>query len=109
MDRTISGWQRHGISYVSKEETAEAYGILNATGTGRFFNPVWATPLDFMTQVSLQRSLGIYHSMSEPLRDMYWSCRKPKETPEGFLTCGVCHACTRQYAMKKEIDKENFK
>ena len=109
--RVINGIPKHftavytGDYNTGKEETAEAYGILNATGTGRFFNPVWATPFDFMTQVSLQRSLGIYHSMAEPLRDMYWSCRKPKETPEGFLTCGVCHACTRQYAMKKEIDK----
>lgn len=109
--RVINGIPKHftavytGDYNTGKEETAEAYGILNATGTGRLFNPVWATPFDFMTQVSLQRSLGIYHSMAEPLRDMYWSCRKPKETPEGFLTCGICHACTRQYAMKKEIDK----
>lgn len=91
---------------MSKEETAEAYGILNACSTGKSSKAVWATPFDFMTKVSVERSLGVYYGMPEELRNMYWSCRKPTETPEGFVVCGVCHACDRQKAMQEAIKNE---
>ena len=89
-----------------KEESAEAYGILNACSTGKSAKSVWATPFDFMSQVSVERSLGVYYGMPEELRNMYWSCRRPVETPEGFLPCGSCPACDRQKVMQEVIKNE---
>lgn len=86
---------------MTKEETAEAYGVFNALMVNRRIKPIWATPIDFMTKVSVDRSLNVYLSMPEELRELYWSCRKPVEGPSGRLTCGVCHACERQQIMKK--------
>ena len=88
---------------MGKVESAEAYGILSAMSTGKRFRPVWATPFDNMTSIPVERSKGIYMSMPEPLREMYWSCRKPTEVGEGFLTCGECHACKRQAHMKESL------
>lgn len=88
---------------MSKEEAAEAYGVLNAMTSGKRIRPVWATPFDYMTRVPVERSKGIYLSMPEPLRDMYWSCRRPAEVADGFITCGKCHACERQTKMKESL------
>ena len=84
---------------MTKEETAEAYGVFNAACINRRIKPIWATPLDYMTKISVERSLGVYLSMPEELRELYWSCRRPSQSPEGFLKCGKCHACDRQHAM----------
>jgi len=88
---------------MAKEESAEAYGLLNALSTGKRFKPVWATPFDYMTKTSVERSKGIYLSMPEPLRKMYWSCRRPTELNNEFMVCGECHACVRQKAMKESL------
>ena len=90
---------------MSKEESAEAYGVLSALFMNKHNKPVWAAPFDYMSKVPLERSLGVYYAMPEELRKMYWSCRRPNETPEGFLACGECHACKRQYMMKQHIRK----
>ena len=88
---------------MSKEESAEAYGVFSALFMNKQAKPVWAAPFDYMSKTPLERSLGVYYAMPAELRKLYWSCRKPKESPEGFIACGVCHACTRQYAMHKHI------
>ena len=90
---------------MSKEESAEAYGVLSALFMNKHNKPVWAAPFDYMSKVPLERSLGVYYAMPAELRKMYWSCRRPKETPEGFLSCGECHACNRQHMMKQHIRK----
>ena len=90
---------------MSKEESAEAYGVLSALFMNKHNKPVWAAPFDYMSKVPLERSLGVYYAMPAELRKMYWSCRRPNETPEGFLACGECHACKRQYMMKQHIRK----
>lgn len=90
---------------MSKEESAEAYGVLSALFMNKHNKPVWAAPFDYMSKVPLERSLGVYYAMPAELRKMYWSCRRPKETPEGFLSCGECHACKRQHMMKQHIRK----
>ena len=90
---------------MSKEESAEAYSILSALFINKPNKPVWAAPFDYMSKTPLERSLGVYFAMPEELRKLYWSCRKPKETPVGFITCGECHACNRQNAMQKEIKR----
>jgi|TARA_R100000479_G_scaffold163723_2_gene102348 7-cyano-7-deazaguanine synthase in queuosine biosynthesis len=92
---------------MSKEESAEAYSIFSALFMNKRTKPVWAAPFDYMNRVPLERSLGVYFAMPEQLRKLYWSCRKPKETPEGYLACGVCHACERQHAMKKAIKERS--
>ena len=92
---------------MSKEESAEAYSVLCALFMNKAKKPVWAAPFDYMSKTSIERSLGVYFAMPEELRKLYWSCRKPKETPAGFLTCGVCHACKRQDAMFKAIKNES--
>jgi 7-cyano-7-deazaguanine synthase in queuosine biosynthesis len=92
---------------MSKEESAEAYAALCALFINKTTKPVWAAPFDYMSKIPVERSLGVYFSMPEELRKLYWSCRKPKETPMGFLTCGVCHACNRQYLMQKAIKNES--
>jgi 7-cyano-7-deazaguanine synthase in queuosine biosynthesis len=89
---------------MSKEEAAEAYGVLNAMTTAKFCRPVWATPFDYLTRTPVERSKSIYLSMPEPLREMYWSCRKPTEVADGFITCGECHACKRQAQMKESLN-----
>ena len=89
---------------MGKEESAEAMGVMNALTTFNRKKPNWAAPLDYMNKVPVQRSLGVYFSMPHQLREMYWSCRKPTETPSGFVTCGVCHACDRQYKLQQEIN-----
>ena len=91
---------------MSKEESAEAYSILSALFINKPTKPVWAAPFDYMSKTPLERSLGVYFAMPEELRKLYWSCRKPKETPVGFLTCGECHACNRQHLMHKAIENE---
>lgn len=91
---------------MGKEESAEAYGVLNALSTGKKYKTVWATPIDYMSKTPIERSLGVYLGMPEQLRNMYWSCRTPKETPSGFLTCGVCHACVRQHDIHKAIKEK---
>ena len=88
---------------MSKEESAEAYGVFSALFMNKQIKPVWAAPFDYMSKVPLERSLGVYYAMPEGLRKLYWSCRKPKESPEGFITCGVCHACKRQHDLHKHI------
>lgn len=88
---------------MAKEEAAEAYGVLNAMTTGKRIRPVWATPFDYLTKVSVERSKAIYLSMPEELRELYWSCRRPAEAGNGFISCGECHACKRQIAMKRSI------
>lgn len=88
---------------MSKEESAEAYSIFSALFINKQAKPVWVAPFDYMSKVPLERSLGVYFAMPKELREMYWSCRKPKETTEGFLTCGSCHACKRQYSLQKAI------
>jgi 7-cyano-7-deazaguanine synthase in queuosine biosynthesis len=90
---------------MSKEESAEAYAVMSALFMNKHNKPVWAAPFDYMSKVPLERSLGVYYAMPEELRKMYWSCRRPNETPEGFLACGECHACKRQYMMKQHIRK----
>lgn len=90
---------------MSKEESAEAYSILSALFMNKPTKPVWAAPFDYMSKTPLERSLGVYFAMPEELRKLYWSCRKPKETPVGFIMCGECHACNRQSAMQKEIKR----
>ena len=90
---------------MSKEESAEAYAVMSALFMNKHSKPVWAAPFDYMSKVPLERSLGVYYAMPEELRKMYWSCRRPNETPEGFLACGECHACKRQYMMKQHIRK----
>ena len=90
---------------MSKEESAEAYAVMSALFMNKQNKPVWAAPFDYMSKVPLERSLGVYYAMPEQLRKMYWSCRRPNETPEGFLACGECHACKRQYMMKQYIRK----
>ena len=90
---------------MSKEESAEAYAVMSALFMNKHNKPVWAAPFDYMSKVPLERSLGVYYAMPEQLRKMYWSCRRPNETPEGFLACGKCHACKRQYMMKQHIRK----
>ena len=89
---------------ISKEEAAEAYGVLSVLGTAKRFRPVWATPFDYLTKISVERSKAIYMSMPEPLREMYWSCRRPTEVADGFITCGECHACKRQAQMKESLN-----
>ena len=91
---------------MSKEESAEACGVFNALFTSKHTKPVWAAPFDYMSKVSLERSLGIYYAIPKELRKSYWSCRKPEESPHGFISCGSCHACRRQYELHKYI-KEN--
>lgn len=90
---------------MSKEESAEAYAVMSALFMNKHSKPVWAAPFDYMSKSPLERSLGVYYAMPEELRKMYWSCRRPNETPEGFLACGECHACKRQYMMKQHIRK----
>jgi len=90
---------------MSKEESAEAYGVMSALFMNKHNKPVWAAPFDYMSKVPLERSLGVYYAMPEQLRKMYWSCRRPSETPDGFLACGECHACRRQHMMKEHIRK----
>ena len=90
---------------MSKEESAEAYAVMSALFMNKHNKPVWAAPFDYMSKVPLERSLGVYYAMPAELRKMYWSCRRPNETPEGFLACGECHACKRQYMMKQHIRK----
>ena len=89
---------------MTKEETAEAYGVFNAACINRRIKPIWATPLDYMTKISVDRSLGVYLSMPEELREAYWSCRRPSQSPAGFLKCGKCHACERQHAMFEKLN-----
>ena len=87
-----------------KEEVAEAYGVFNAACINRKLKPVWVTPLDYMTKISVDRSLGVYLGMPEELRELYWSCRRPLQSPSGFIKCGTCHACERQKTMFKKLD-----
>ena len=87
-----------------KEEVAEAYGVFNAACSNRRLKPVWVTPLDYMTKISVDRSLGVYLGMPEELRELYWSCRKPLQSPAGFIKCGKCHACERQKTMFKKLE-----
>ena len=88
---------------MSKEESAEAYGVFSALFMNKQVKPVWAAPFDYMSKTPLERSLGVYYAMPKELRKSYWSCRKPKESPSGFIACGICHACKRQYALHKHI------
>jgi 7-cyano-7-deazaguanine synthase in queuosine biosynthesis len=88
---------------VRKEEGAEAYGILNAMTAGKRLRPVWATPFDYLTKKSVDRSKAIYLTMPEELRTMYWSCRKPSEVGDKFVECGTCHACDRQKTMREKL------
>jgi len=110
--RTINTWPLPCVAVytgdynMGKEEIAEAYGILNACSTGKTTKAIWATPFDFLSRVSVERSLGVYYAMPSELRDVYWSCRKPVETPEGFVVCGSCHACYRQKEMQEAIKNE---
>jgi 7-cyano-7-deazaguanine synthase in queuosine biosynthesis len=90
---------------MSKEESAEAYGVMSALFMNKQSKPVWAAPFDYMSKTPLERSLGVYYAMPEQLQKMYWSCRRPSETPDGFLSCGECHACRRQHAMKQHIKR----
>jgi len=92
---------------MSKEESTEAYGVFNAAFVNKRFKPVWATPFDFMSKIPVERSKGVYLSMPEPLRNLYWSCRKPTEVAGGFLSCGECHACDRQKRMKEDLKNAN--
>ena len=89
---------------MTKEETAEAYGVFNAACINRRIKPIWATPLDYMTKISVDRSLGVYLSMPKELRELYWSCRKPLQSPAGFIKCGKCHACERQHRMFEKLN-----
>ena len=88
---------------IGREEGAEAQGVLNALCTTRRNKPVWLAPFEHMTYNSVERSKGIYLSMPEDLRKMYWSCRHPTELLSGFVVCGKCHACERQEAMQKDL------
>lgn len=88
---------------IGREEGAEAQGVLNALCTTRRNKPVWLAPFEHMTYNSVERSKGIYLSMPEELREMYWSCRHPTELLSGFVVCGKCHACERQEAMQKDL------
>lgn len=92
---------------MSKEESSEAYGVFNAAFVSKKYKPVWATPFEFMSKIPVERSKGVYLSMPEPLRNLYWSCRKPTEVAGGFLSCGECHACVRQRAMKESVKNAN--
>ncbi len=91
---------------MSKEESAEAYGVFNALFTNKPIKPVWAAPFDYMSKAPLERSLGVYYAMPKELRKSYWSCRKPEESPQGFIACGACHACKRQYDLHGHITRE---
>ena len=88
---------------IGREEGAEAQGVLNALCTTRRAKPIWLAPFEHMTYNSVERSKGIYLSMPEELREMYWSCRKPTEVGSGFVVCGECHACERQEVMRKDL------
>ncbi len=88
---------------IGREEGAEAQGVLNALCTTRRAKPIWLAPFEHMTYNSVERSKGIYLSMPEDLREMYWSCRHPTELLSGFVVCGECHACERQEAMRKDL------
>ena len=88
---------------IGREEGAEAQGVLNALCTTRRAKPIWLAPFEHMTYNSVERSKGIYLSMPEELREMYWSCRHPTELLSGFVVCGECHACERQEAMRKSL------
>jgi 7-cyano-7-deazaguanine synthase in queuosine biosynthesis len=88
---------------IGREEGAEAQGVLNALCTTRRAKPIWLAPFEHMTYNSVERSKGIYLSMPEDLREMYWSCRHPTELLSGFVVCGECHACERQEAMRKNL------
>lgn len=91
---------------IGREEGAEAQGVLNALCTNRRSKPIWLAPFEEMTVISLERSKGIYLSMPEELRGMYWSCRKPTEVGNGFVVCGECHACKRQEALRKDLTND---
>lgn len=88
---------------IGREEGAEAHGLMNALCTSRRVKPIWLAPFEHMTPLSLERSKGIYLSMPEELREMYWSCRKPVEVGQGFVVCGECHACKRQKDIRKSL------
>lgn len=88
---------------MTKEETAEAYGVFNAANINRRNKPIWLTPFTDMVKTPVDRSLGIYLSMPEELREKYWSCRTPSQSSAGFLKCGKCHACKRQHAMFEKL------
>jgi 7-cyano-7-deazaguanine synthase in queuosine biosynthesis len=91
---------------IFRDEGAEAQGVLNALCTTRRVKPIWLAPFEHMTFTSVERSKGIYFSMPEELREMYWSCRKPTEVMNGFVVCGECHACERQKLMQESIQKD---
>jgi len=91
---------------IGRDEGAEAQGVLNALCTNRRTKPIWLAPFEHMTVISLERSKGIYLSMPEELREMYWSCRKPTEVGNGFVVCGKCHACDRQETLRKSLTND---
>lgn len=91
---------------IFRDEGAEAQGVLNALCTTRRVKPIWLAPFEHMTYNSVERSKGIYLSMPEELREMYWSCRHPTDALDGFIVCGNCHACDRQKAMQESLKKD---
>lgn len=88
---------------IGREEGCQAQSMINALSS-RSRRPTWLTPFEEMTKISNERSKGIYLSMPEELKTMYWSCRKPKQVVNNFVICGKCHACQRQKIMKESLD-----
>lgn len=88
---------------VGRDEGCQAQSMIN-TLSSRYRKPTWLTPFEEMTKSSNERSKGIYLSMPENLRHMYWSCRRPKQIVDRFIVCGECHACERQQFMKESLD-----
>ena len=37
----------------------------------------------------------IYNSLPEPLRDMFWSCRRPVYSEKNIAPCGRCDTCVK--------------
>ena len=90
---------------LGRDEETQSQTMIN-TLSGRSHRPSWLTPFEHMTKTSVERSKGIYLSMPEELRQMYWSCRKPTQVNDKFVVCGECHACERQEIMMESLDKQ---
>jgi 7-cyano-7-deazaguanine synthase in queuosine biosynthesis len=53
------------------------------------------TPVEKIYPVLNMTKRGIYDSLPESLRNMFWSCRKPVYTEKNIAPCGKCDTCVK--------------